>query len=116
MLACCVILLAPSAAPTSISINGIKSTSFNISWDLPPVDQINGVIQLYAVQVQVSDTSETLNYESFTTSLLLTDLHPYYTYTVFIAAVTVATGPFSAGNTVQTKADGMFSISLCHSM
>ena len=58
--------------------------------------------------MQVSDTSETNYYESPSTSLMLTDLHPYYTYTVFIAAVTVATGPFSAGNSVQTNADSMF--------
>ena len=89
----------------SLSVIAINSTTLNISWSLPPVDKINGIIQHYSVMVQVSDTTETFNYEVSTTYLLLTDLHPYYTHTVFVAAVTVSAGPYSAGVSVQTPAD-----------
>ncbi len=48
---------------------------------------------------------ETFYYEPTTTHLLLTNLHPYYTYTVFVAGVTVSMGPYSVGNSVQTPPD-----------
>ena len=96
---------APSGSPTSVSVVAINSTSLNISWDLPLVDQINGIIEYYSVRVQVSETAETFNYKNLPTSLVLTGLHPYYTYTVFVAANTISIGPYSTGISIQTPAD-----------
>lgn len=97
---------APSAAPASLAIGILNSTALNVTWQLPPADQINGIVEYYSVKVHVSDTSEDFDYETSTTSLVLNDLHPYYTYTVLVAAATIATGPYSAGVSAQTPADG----------
>ena len=95
-----------SSAPTSLIVFIISSTSLNASWNDPPPYNINGIIDYYNVKVQVSETTETVHYEAPTKHLLLTDLHPYYTYTVFVAAVTITEGPFSAASSVRTPADG----------
>ena len=40
------------------------------------------------------------------TNLTLTNLHPYYTYTVLVLAFTIAPGPYSTAMTVQTPQEG----------
>ena len=84
----------------------VDSFTLNITWGQPPIDQINGIIQHYIVLVSVLETSNHFQYNSSDTSLLLTKLHPYYTYTVFVAAVTVGTGPYSIGYTIKTPPSG----------
>ncbi len=86
----------------------ITSTALNISWENPPADQINGIIEYYSVKVHISDTAEDLLYTTLTKSIMLDGLHPYYTHTVFVAAVTIAIGPYSAAESAQTLADGKF--------
>ena len=77
----------------------------NITWEPPPTDQTNGIIDYYAIRVHASDTAEEFNYEASETQLILSELHPYYTYTVYVAAFTVSLGPYSAGRTVKMPAD-----------
>ena len=86
----------------------INSTALNISWENPPADQINGIIEYYSVKVHVSDTAEDFLFTPSTKSIILDGLHPYYTHTVFVAAVTVAIGPYSAAESAKTLADGKF--------
>ena len=104
--------IAPSAAPSGLAIDVINSTALNITWSDPPVDKINGIIEYYSIKVHVSDTAEDLLYTSDTTSLVLGGLHPYYTHTVFVAAFTVAIGPYTAAESAQTLADGMYIIDI----
>ena len=84
----------------------VDSFTLNITWSQPPIDQINGIIQHYIVLVSVLETSNQFQYNSSDTSLLLTKLHPYYTYTVLVAAVTVSVGPYSIGYTIKTPSSG----------
>ena len=84
----------------------VDSFSLNITWRQPPIEQINGIIQHYIVLVSVMETSNQFQYNSSDTSLLLTKLHPYYTYTILVAAVTVGVGPYSIGYTIKTPPSG----------
>ena len=84
----------------------VDSFTLNITWSQPPIDQINGIIQCYIVLVSVLETSNQFQYNSSVTSLLFTKLHPYYTYTVLVAAVTVGIGPYSIGHTIKTPSSG----------
>ena len=83
----------------------VDSTTLNATWSPPPQELINGIIDYYYIRVDVSEVSEQYDYQTSETSLLITELHPYYTYTVLVAAVTVSPGPLSMGYTVQTPAD-----------
>ena len=89
-----------------VSLTAINSRVVNITWTPPPNDQRNGIIQYYQIKVLISETSEYFNIQTANLSLTLTDLHPDYTYTVSIAAVTIGTGPFSMIQSVTTPEDG----------
>ena len=52
------------------------------------------------------ETGRQFELTSASTLAIVNDLHPYYTYTFAIAAVTVSQGPYSEGLSVQTLEDG----------
>lgn len=85
----------------------IDSTTLSITWSLPSPTDINGIIQYYIVNISVMETLEHHQYHSINTSYIISSFHPYYTYTVYVAAVTVDIGPFSAGYTIRTPQSGM---------
>jgi receptor-type tyrosine-protein phosphatase Q len=93
---------APSSSPTSLTLTAIDPVSVNITWSPPPIDMTNGIIQHYLINISTMETLEVHQYHSVTTYLTLDSLHPYYTYTVYIAAVTVDVGPYSAAHTITT--------------
>lgn len=98
--------LAPSTAPMSVTVTSITSTSFLFSWiDPPPVDH-NGLIRNYTIVISELNTGNVVQLVSQTTSQVFDSLHPDYNYSVEVAAVTVATGPFSPALTVSTLEDG----------
>ena len=97
---------APEGPPLNVSSSIINSTSVSLEWRPPLASLQNGIIQSYTLQLVAAETGSMLQYTSTELSLTITDLHPYYTYTCTIAAVTVAPGP---GETIvfQTPEDGM---------
>ena len=97
---------APSAPPSAVVVEASDSRSINVTWDPPPADAINGIISYYVVNVTVQNTKERFHYTVTDTELKLGNLHPYYTYTVVVAAFTVAKGPFSAEFSIITPQDG----------
>ena len=54
------------------------------------------------------ETSQTLYFQTSDTSISLNDVHPHYTYTVVVAAVTIAIGPFSTEQSITTPQDGNY--------
>ena len=78
-----------------------------LSWQPPPLNQQNGLIQSYTIIVLEVDTNTTkqIHQDFIQNSIVLTGLHPYYTYTVSVAAYTVGLGPATA-ITVTTEQDG----------
>ena len=87
-----------------------------LSWKPPPLDQQNGLIQSYTVVVFEVDTNTTqqIHQDYVQTSIVLTGLHPYYTYVVSVAAYTVGLGPATA-ITTTTEQDGKLKSMCIHS-
>ena len=50
---------------------------------------------------------------SVTTSVDAADLHPYYTYTITVSAVTIGEGPYSSAISLQTLEDGKHCTMYC---
>lgn len=67
----------------------------------------NGLIRRYLICITEAETWNTFNYTTSLTSYLFHSLHPYYNYEIKVAAVTIASGPFSMTLTIQTLSDGM---------
>ena len=78
----------------------------NASWYPPPLNDQNGIIRYYSIRITEVDTGDIYEVESNFTWILLDFLHPYYTFSVQFAAVTVAQGPFGASINFTTPEDG----------
>ena len=106
----CFTLTAPTAAPQILADMAIiAATNITITWDPPPVEEINGIIRSYTVtyspltSVSAPPTGESVlgNETSFTAS----GLEPFTNYTFEVAAVTISQGP-SDSIIVQTDEAG----------
>ena len=99
--------LVPNGSPRDLNVFSTLTTSTILSWNPPLVEDQNGVITGYVVNVTLLITGETYLLSSNTTTLLVDILKPFRTYVCIIAAQTSAgTGPFGAQITVQTLQDG----------
>ena len=84
----------------------MSSTTITLSWDPPPSDQINGYIRHYVITVTESETALEFEEQSNYTQVTVQSLHPYYTYTCRVAAVTTGPGPYIGNLTIQSPEDG----------
>ena len=104
---------APTAPPRNLSTIFVNSTTVTLSWDPPPSDQINGYIRHYSVVVTEHETASEFQEQPTNTRVMLQSLHPYYTYTCRVAAVTTGPGPYTGNITVQLPEDGEFTEIIC---
>ena len=71
------------------------------------VDDRNGIIVRYIINVTVVETGQMFQLVSTTTTLTINTLSPYRTYVCIIAAVTsVGIGPFSTQINFTSPEDG----------
>ena len=94
---------APSAPPQFLRQTAITATSITLNWQPPPEENLNGVVRFYYVFVTELESGSSYRENSTTTNYLVENLHPFYTYTLSVATVTVAAGPTSDSIIVQTS-------------
>ena len=99
---------APTSAPTQVQVTSFDSVSISIAWEPPPFSDRNGDIVQYHIRVTELETQTDSEYTSTTQNYTLTSLHPYYSYSISIAAETIAVGPYSTGLLQQTSESGEF--------
>ena len=97
---------APSQPPSNVQVPTINPREVELVWAPPAMDEQNGIIRRYIVNVTSADSREELITYSQTTSLVVQNLHPFTTYTCSVSTETVAPGPFSPPVVVQTPEDG----------
>ena len=78
-------------------------------WDELASEDENGIIRYYLVNVTETNTGYHYQTTSTTSDIALSNLHPYYTYSITVAAYTIEEGPFSNLVSFTTLQDGMFS-------
>lgn len=98
---------APSGTPQNPTSLLINSTTANISWEAPLLEEQNGEIVSYIIKIQEVETSINAEYTSSNRWLVSAHFHPYYSYQVTVAAVTVGVGPFTLSFTFIMPEDGM---------
>ena len=85
----------------NISFSNVTSTSFILAWQ-PPLTP-NGVIDYYVIDLVENNTGTNFSYHARSHAFYAVGyLHPFYTYSVYISAVTVAVGPPSLELAVST--------------
>ena len=88
------------------NVSSVDSSSLLLEWNPPSPGTENGIIQNYTVIVTEQQTGMTSQYTSVDNFIMISSLHPYYTYTVTVAAVTVVgSGPTNV-LTVELPEDG----------
>ena len=104
------IRIVPTAPPGNLTVVVLDSRSLQLSWNPPPDEHQNGEVLGYNITITAVTTGTKLQYNSITsTSLTVSDLHPYNTYRCRVAAFTTAgTGPFTTVLEQTTEQDGMF--------
>ncbi len=95
----------PSVAPNNVTAVAVNSSVLAVTWEQLPVDQQNGIVQYFTVTVQVQQTSAMFSIDTTELTITISNLHPAYDHILRVAAVTVATGPFSDPVTVTTPDD-----------
>ena len=89
--------------------NSVNSRALILTWSPPPPEDRNGIIRKYLINISAVESGEHFyQLTSNTTAVVVDGLHPYYTYSCIVAALTVGTGPFTEVSTVQLPEDGMF--------
>ena len=96
----------PTHFPLNLVARVLNSTSYQLTWDPPPQDHHNGEIREYRVNITELETGRALFFSRQDTMLLVSGLHPHYSYNTVVAAVTVDVGPYSAAVGVRTHEDG----------
>ena len=97
---------APSSSPQDVQSIIVNSTSIQLTWQPPEHSSQNGIIQHYLIDVTEVETMRQFQLTSTSTSVAAIALHPYYTYSFTVAAVTVSQGPYSGEISIQTLEDG----------
>ena len=85
----------------------INSTSVHLSWLPPDEDQHNGDIRHYNIWIVEFHSGRVIQLNSTDITTVYTGLHPAYTYSFTVAAVTVEIGPYSDSATFKMPEDGM---------
>ena len=97
--------LAPSA-PRSLTFENLSSVSLHLLWESPPEDEHNGIIRFYEIHVVENDTGLVQRFKTTEITYALSNLHPYYYYTIHVHAVTIRHGEPSEELFVKTLEDG----------
>ena len=69
--------------------------------------QQNGIVRHYEIEIENGTTGEVHVMETIATSITIYSLKPFSVYLCRVAAVTVATGPFSIDLNITTLQDSM---------
>ena len=109
----------PSGAPTQLSILLITHNAVNISWSEVSSSSINGLLEYYSVQINVTQTTTSFLHTSNFSHTFITNLTPYTQYLLAVAAVnTLGRGPYSSilhfttGQSSPTQSPELVSVQL----
>ena len=84
----------------------LNATHAMLTWNPPPPEHQNGVIDFYVISIIVNSTGQELTHMSMYNGTVIGPLHPFYTYTFSIAAQTVDVGPFTIPVTLKMPEAG----------
>ena len=105
------LISVPSGPPRNLATTSVTSRSISVTWDPPTAVNQNGIIRTYIIRVTVLESGENIQLMSNSTEIDLEMLHPYYTYSFVISAVTIGPGPSSSAYNVTTEEEGKVNFS-----
>lgn len=92
-------------SPSNLTGMALSSATIILSWEQPNGHH-NGILREYRLNITELDTGREFHNVSVTTSLVIDNLHPHYTYEWRVSAFTVGEGPYSYSHRLTTLEDG----------
>ena len=96
----------PTGPPQEVTALNVTSTTLTLTWTPPLLEDANGMVRYYRIQIVEVETGKVFDLTSNVTYIYAYELHPYYTYECSIAAFTINLGPYSNVITVQLAEEG----------
>ena len=88
--------VVPHGPPLGFQATHINSSALRLTWEPPTPEHQNGIIRYYVINATALENGEHFQWRTTNTlSLIVSGLHPYYNYHLFIRAETIGPGPFS---------------------
>lgn len=84
---------APTGPPQSVAARLLNSRTLELSWRPPAAELQNGLIRQYHVTIRTRDVDGERNFTRNENTLVVRDLHPFYTYECLVTAITIDAGP-----------------------
>ena len=99
----------PTGAPENLTVVAMGSSTVEVSWDPPQPEKQNSPLSEYILVVAGIDSDEEyeLRPSPEANEITISSLHPFYTYTYTIAAVTTGVGPYSPAVSFQMPEEGI---------
>ena len=91
----------PISPPTNIEVHPFNTTSAFLSWRPPLVEDRNGIIREYDIEVVELNTTTVFMYTIQDPYVLINHLDPNTVHVCRIAAVTTGKGPYSEMITIM---------------
>ena len=85
--------IVPTGSPRYLTVNITSSSTVTLHWSPPESHLLNGVIQHYVITLSNIETGQSTLLTSENTTFYITNLHPFYTYSCSVVAVTVGSSP-----------------------
>ena len=102
---------APSGSPQGLTGASHSPYSVSLSWTAPLVEEQNGHIIQYIINITHSDSLVTQQFTTNVTNFTVPNLEPFTTYICIVAAETSGgQGPFSNIFIVQTQESGIYTL------
>ncbi len=100
-------LIEPSAAPEGFAVVALSSSSAYLTWNLPSLEDQNGDITGFTINVTDTETQQYDQFFTQSTNITILTLDPFTVYSFTIAALTSAgTGPYGGIVNIKTPEDG----------
>ena len=96
----------PSGSPQQLVIVSVTSTSIVLEWNPPRFEEQNGNITGYSISICSEVSGHCHSEISEDNSHTVTGLHPFYTYSLNVAAITTDAGPPSNSKQATCLEDG----------
>ena len=103
---CMIFFPAPTAPPSISQLTTVTSQSFTVTWQPPPLEEINGDIRRYTLLIVESETERQFEVTTNETQITINSLHPYYHYMCRVRAETSQPGPYSVAISVHLLEEG----------
>ena len=89
-----------------MTAEAVSPSVFTLRWQPPLVEDVNGVVRRYTVNVTELETGRVERFFTTELNITLESRHPFYRYRYVVAAETVGLGPFSDPNVIHMPEAG----------